>query len=66
MTLIPGYQKSGYALLLIDQLYKSAKHRGMKQWEFSWVLESNQNSRGTLERLGMKRTKTFRIFDKPL
>jgi hypothetical protein len=36
---------------------------GLEEAEFSWVLESNKLSRGTLERGGAKRNKTYRIYD---
>jgi hypothetical protein len=36
---------------------------GVEEAEFSWVLESNKLSRGTLERGGTKRDKTYRIYD---
>ena len=36
---------------------------GIEEAEFSWVLESNALSRGSLERGGAKRTKTYRIYD---
>jgi hypothetical protein len=49
--------------VLIDRLVEAAKPWGLKSWEFSWVLESNKSSRGTLERLGTKRSKTYRIYD---
>ena len=36
---------------------------GMEEAEFSWVLETNTFSRGSLEKGGAKRTKTYRIYD---
>lgn len=66
MTMVPGYQDAGLSVVLIDHLTGPAKQWGIRQWECSWVLESNRRSRGTLERAGMKRTKTHRIYDKAL
>ena len=66
MTMVPGYQQSGMAIVLLDRLVESAKPWGLKSWEFSWVLESNDSSRGTLRRLGTKLTKTYRIYDREL
>ncbi len=63
VTMIPAYQHSGLSIVLLDQLVGAAKPWGLKCWEFSWVLESNTSSRGTLERLGTKRSKTYRIYD---
>mgnify|MGYP005844436537 FL=1 len=66
MTMVPGYQNAGLSVVLIDHLTGPAAEWGIHRWELSWVLESNHRSRGTLERAGMKKTKTYRIYDKAL
>jgi hypothetical protein len=66
MTMVPGYQDAGLSVVLIDNLTGPATKWGIQRWELSWVLESNNRSRGTLERAGMKRIKTYRIYDKML
>ncbi len=66
MTMVPGYQDSGLSVVLIDSIIDEAKKWGIVRWELSWVLESNSRSRGTLERAGMKKIKTYRIYDKTL
>lgn len=66
VTMVPGYQQSGLSVVLIDRLVEAAKPWGLKSWEFSWVLESNKSSRGTLERAGTRRSKIYRIYDQPL
>lgn len=66
VTMVPGYQDAGLSVVLIDNLTGPATRWGIQRWELSWVLESNSHSRGTLERAGMKRTKTYRIYDKML
>jgi hypothetical protein len=66
MTMVPGYQDAGLSVVLIDNLTGPATKWGIQRWELSWVLESNSRSRGSLERAGMKRTKTYRIYDKAL
>ena len=66
MKMVPGYQDAGLSVVLIDNLTGPAAEWGIQRWELSWVLESNSRSRGTLERAGMKRTKTYRIYDKML
>jgi len=65
MTL-PGFQQSGLGVVLLDRLVDAAKPWGLKRWEFSWVLESNESSRGSLERAGTRRCKTYRIYDRAL
>ncbi|MBX3379039.1 MAG: hypothetical protein KF805_03005 [Phycisphaeraceae bacterium] len=66
VTMVPGYQSAGLSVVLLDNLAGAAATWGIERYEFSWVLESNLNSRGTLERAGTKITSTYRIYDKPL
>lgn len=66
VTIVPGYQDAGLGVVLIDNLTGPATKWGIQRWELSWVLESNSHSRGSLERAGVKRTKTYRIYDKML
>ena len=66
VTMVPAFQRSGLGIVLLDRLVDTAKPWGLKCWEFSWVLESNSSSRGTLKRPGTKLTKTYRIYDRTL
>ena len=66
VTMVPEYQQSGIGIVLIDRLVEAAKPWGLRGWEFSWVLESNEASRGTLRRAGTKLAKTYRIYDRAL
>jgi len=66
VIMLPEYQQSGLGIVLLDRLVESAKPWGLKGWEFSWVLESNEASRGSLRRAGTKLTKTYRIYDRSL
>ena len=66
MTMVPGHQDAGLSAVLIDNLTGPAKKWGIQRWELSWILESNSRSLGSLERVGMKRIKTYRIYDKIL
>jgi GNAT superfamily N-acetyltransferase len=66
VTMVPEYQQSGIGIVLMDRLVEAAKPWGLKDWEFSWVLESNAASRGTLKRVGTKLAKTYRIYDRTL
>ena len=66
VTMLPEHQHSGLGIVLLDRLVEAAKPWGLMGWEFSWVLESNECSRGTLERAGTKLTKTYRIYDRAL
>lgn len=62
-NVVPEYQRWGLGLVLLEHLVPAAREWGIKRGEFSWVLESNKLSRGTLERGGSKLEKTYRIYD---
>jgi GNAT superfamily N-acetyltransferase len=66
ITMVPSYQSAGFGIVLLDNLVEAVAKWGIERYELSWVLESNSRSRGSLERVGMKRTKTYRIYDKML
>lgn len=65
-NVLPEYQRWGLGLVTLYPILPVALARGIEVGEFSWVLESNQLSRGTIERGGAKCSKTHRIFDRPL
>ncbi len=60
---LPAWQKWGVGLVLIDDVRDDALTWGVEEAEFSWVAESNTLSRKTIERGGVKREKTWRIYD---
>ncbi len=62
-NVIPEYQLHGIGLVLMNGIVPMGLEWGMEEAEFSWVLESNTLSRGSLEKGGAKRTKTYRIYD---
>lgn len=66
VTMVPGHQNAGLGIVLLDHLVGAAAKWGIERYEFSWVLESNKRSRGTLERAGTQITATYRIYDKAL
>ena len=66
ITMVPGYQSAGLGIVLLDNLVGAVAKWGIERYEFSWVLESNVRSRGTLERAETKITSTYRIYDKML
>ncbi len=65
-NVIPEYQMSGLGLVLLNALVPKALECGVQECEFSWVLESNQFSRGSLEKGGAVCNKTYRVYDKPI
>ena len=62
-NVVPEFQRWGLALVLMNRLVDDILEWGIEEAEFSWVLESNTLSRGTLERGGAILEKTFRIYD---
>ncbi len=62
-NVLPEYQRWGLGIVLLARLVKPCLEMGLETGEFSWVLESNKLSRGTLERGGAEKTKTYRIYD---
>lgn len=62
-NVVPEFQKWGVGLALLDQLLPSVLEFGIQEGEFSWVLESNHLSYGSLKRGGAKITKTYRLYD---
>ena len=59
----PEFQRWGLVMVLFKDIVQRAIPWGIEDAEFSWVLESNQLSRGSLERGGAKKIKTYRIYD---
>ena len=62
-NVIPEYQLQGVGLVMMRGLIAPIQKFGVEEVEFSWVLESNRLSRGSLEKGGAKRTKTYRLYD---
>jgi hypothetical protein len=65
-NVLPEYQKWGLGLVTLARILPDAIQFGVQFGEFSWILESNSLSRGTVERGGARRTKVHRIYDRPL
>lgn len=66
VTMVPAYHGAGLGIVLLNNLVAATKTWGIMRYEFSWVLETNTRSRGTLERAGTKIVSTYRIYDKDL
>jgi hypothetical protein len=62
-NVLPEYQRWGLGLVILDRLVPDVFKLGIQEAEFSWVLESNRLSFGTLKRGGAKLTKTYRFYD---
>jgi len=62
-NVLPEYQLMGVGLVLMYGLVPKAIEWGLQEAEFSWVLESNSLSYGSLKKGGAKITKTYRLYD---
>ncbi len=62
-NVVPEYQRWGLGLILLGANKQDGLALGLETAEFSWVLESNDLSRMTLEKSGMQPHKTHRLFD---
>lgn len=62
-NVIPEYQKWGVGLVAVAHLLPAVFNWGIEAAEFSFVLESNRLSYGSLKRGGAKITKTYRMYD---
>jgi GNAT superfamily N-acetyltransferase len=66
INVVPEYQRWGLGVVLLGGLIKPMQAWGIQDVEFSWVLESNTLSRGSLQKGGARLDKTFRIYDRDL
>jgi GNAT superfamily N-acetyltransferase len=65
-NVMPEYQRWGLGLVLLNRMLPDVLAIGITDAEFSWVLESNHLSRGSLERAGLVPSKTYRLYDRTL
>ncbi len=63
INVVPEYQRWGLGVVLLGGIIAPMQKWGIQEVEFSWVLESNTLSRGSLEKGGAKRDKTYRLYD---
>jgi GNAT superfamily N-acetyltransferase len=59
----PEYQRMGVGIVLLRAMVPKAMVNGLQEAEYSWVMESNQLSRGSLEKGGARRIKSYRLYD---
>ncbi len=65
-NILPEFQRWGLGVVALDRMLPGLLKRGFTDCEFSWVLESNRLSRGTLEAGGATLEKTYRLYDRSL
>ncbi len=62
-NVLPAFHRLGVGMVLLNGMVPRGLDWGLEEVEFSWVLESNSLSRGSLEKGGARRTKTYRLYD---
>ncbi len=66
MGVLKGYRQIGIDAVFYLWTYERGVRKGYRTGELSWILESNTDAIGVLEKLGAERYKTYRIYDRPL
>ncbi len=61
----PEWHRRALDALMYIHLYQNLRPKNIRM-EANYILEDNLHIRNALERLGMKKTKTYRIYEKPL
>ncbi len=62
-NVLPEYHRMGLGLALMHGLLPKALEWGLREIEFSWILESNTLSWRSLAKAGAERIKTYRVYD---
>jgi GNAT superfamily N-acetyltransferase len=62
----PSARLTGLYPLLIAELQRRAVARGYRSAELSWTLEDNDAVNAGIEAAGARRSKTYRLYEKPL
>jgi hypothetical protein len=66
MGMVPEYRGRGADAIFYVETARAALAHGYKRMEGSWILETNTMMNLILQRLGMQRYKTYRVYEKPL
>jgi ribosomal protein S18 acetylase RimI-like enzyme len=62
----PDYRGKGLELLLVRNVVVEGIKKGWNKAELSWMLEDNQAIISVVEETGCRKTKSYRIYEKPL
>jgi hypothetical protein len=66
LGVLPEYRRLGLFPLLLAELARRGTGSRFRTAEFSWVLEDNAEINQAAARVGATRSKTYRLFQKPL
>jgi len=63
---LPEQRKRGIDALLLLATHEAASRHGYRRAELSWILEDNVLMRRTVERLGGRLAKRYRLYEAPV
>ena len=63
MGVLPEHRRRGIEVILVHHLIRNSVGTGS---EMGWVLEDNEPMLSMLRRLGAEKTKTYRVYDRPV
>jgi GNAT superfamily N-acetyltransferase len=66
MGILPEHQHQGFDAFLVHQSIHNARAMGIPCSEMGWVLEDNLPMISALDKVGARRTKTYRVYDRPV
>lgn len=66
MGIVPEYQRRGIDSIFYLETLERALKLGYQSCELSWILEDNAVMNNTIEAFGAKRTKVYRIYERPV
>jgi GNAT superfamily N-acetyltransferase len=66
LGVLSAYRRYGFDSLLYYEIYQAVKKYGFVGGEFSWILDDNVEMTRIIEGWGGKRTKTYRLYQKPV
>jgi hypothetical protein len=66
LGVLPDVRRLGLYPLLMAESHRRAVARGYLRGEMSWTLEDNTLINAGIEALGGRRSKTYRVYEKPI
>jgi GNAT superfamily N-acetyltransferase len=66
LGVLPAYRRKGVEAILIQRTIRDGLALGYTRAELGWILEDNEPMLRPLQKLGARRTKVFRVYDRAL
>jgi hypothetical protein len=66
LGLLAEYRRTGADALMYHWIWEKGRARGYDWAEAGWILEDNTAMSNALERIGFRKYKTLRMYDRPL